>query len=135
LSIQGREQFWAEELGKPQGGSVTFVALDDAGEVVGFVSGGVERTGELGCDGELYAIYLIERMQRRGLGTLMVKRLARELRARGFASMAVWVLAQNPFRKFYEALGGKYIREQIIERSGQEFVEVAYGLGLRLAER
>jgi hypothetical protein len=26
---------------------------------------------------------------------------------RGFASMAVWVLALNPFRKFYETLGAK----------------------------
>jgi len=39
----------------------------------------------------------------------------------------VWVLAENPFRNFYEALGGKLIREQTIERWGQEFIEVAYG--------
>ena len=127
LSIEKREQFWAEELGKPRGGSVTFVALDYSGEIVGFVSGGPERTGELGCDGELYAIYLLERAQRRSLGTLLAKRLARELISRGSESMAVWVLAENPFRNFYEALGGKLIREQTIERWGQEFIEVAYG--------
>jgi len=131
LSIEKRERFWAEELSKPQGGSVTLVAVDDAGEVVGFVSGGAERTGELGSDGELYAIYLLERVQRRGLGALMMKRLAREFILRGFGSMAVWVLAENPFRKFYEALGGKFIRERLVERGGQEFAEVAYGWGLR----
>jgi hypothetical protein len=41
--------------------------------------------------------------------------------------MAVWVLAANPFKKFYEALGGEVIAEQSIERVGQSFSEVAYG--------
>jgi hypothetical protein len=41
--------------------------------------------------------------------------------------MAVWVLALNPFRKFYEALGGEPISEQTIERGGQSFLAVAYG--------
>jgi hypothetical protein len=41
--------------------------------------------------------------------------------------MAVWVLALNPFRRFYEALGGEPISEQRIERGGQSFLEAAYG--------
>ncbi len=41
--------------------------------------------------------------------------------------MAVWVLALNPFKKFYEALGGQVIAEQQIERGGQSFTEIAYG--------
>ncbi len=34
LSIEKRERFWAEELGKPEGRSITLVALDEAEEVV-----------------------------------------------------------------------------------------------------
>jgi hypothetical protein len=41
--------------------------------------------------------------------------------------MAVWVLARNPSRKFYESLGGQLIGEQEIERGGESFTEVAYG--------
>jgi hypothetical protein len=41
--------------------------------------------------------------------------------------MAVWVLALNPFRKFYETLGGQIIAEQQIERGGKAFTEIAYG--------
>jgi hypothetical protein len=41
--------------------------------------------------------------------------------------MAVWVLALNPSRKFYEALGGQSIGEQEIERGGRPLVEIAYG--------
>jgi GNAT superfamily N-acetyltransferase len=95
--------------------------------VVGFVSGGKERTGQLACDGELYAIYLRQEAQRKGLGALLVRQLAHELHARGFGSMAVWVLELNSSRKFYECLGGKVIGQQQIERGGQRFIEVAYG--------
>src|SRR5579864_6946505 len=80
-----------------------------------------------GYDGELYAIYLLHSVQRQRLGTTLVQHFVRELRARGFGSMAVWVLAANPFRKFYEALGGKVMAEQQIERGGQSFTEIAYG--------
>jgi GNAT superfamily N-acetyltransferase len=124
LSVDEREPRWRERLSiVPE---VMLVARDADGRVVGFAGGGAERTGALGCDGELHAIYLLERVQRQGLGTLLVNQLVRELRSRGFTSMAVWVLARNPFRKFYDALGGKVIAEREHERGGQMIPEVAY---------
>jgi hypothetical protein len=45
----------------------------------------------------------------------------------GFNSMAVWVLARNPSRRFYEALGATIITEQQIERGGESYTEIAYG--------
>jgi GNAT superfamily N-acetyltransferase len=125
LSADEREPRWRERLSTAP--EVMLVARDTDGKVVGFVGGGAERTGTLGCDGELHAIYLLERVQRQGLGTLLVNQLVRELRSRGFTSMAVWVLAANPFRKFYGALGGKVIAEREHERGGQQVTEVAYG--------
>lgn len=127
LSVDKREQSWRAMLAVPEANSVTLVACDVDGGIVGFISGGAERTGRLGCEGELYAIYLLQPAQRQGLGTLLVQHLVRELRARGFGSMAVWVLAANPFRKFYEALGGKVVAEQQIDCGGQSFTEIAYG--------
>jgi GNAT superfamily N-acetyltransferase len=127
LSVDKREQSWRVTLALPEPDSVTLVACNVDGSIVGFISGGAERTGRLGYEGELYAIYLLQLVQRQGLGTLLVRHFVRELRARGFGSMAVWVLAANPFRKFYEALGGKVVAEQQIERGGQSFTESAYG--------
>jgi GNAT superfamily N-acetyltransferase len=127
LSVSDRTRFWNETLTKPPIRFVTLVVCDYAGSVVGFVCGGEERTGHLGCDGELQAMYLLEGVQRQGLGTLLMRRFVRELRSRGFSSMAVWVLARNPSRRFYEALGGRLITQQQIERGGESFVEIAYG--------
>jgi GNAT superfamily N-acetyltransferase len=128
LSVEKRESFWRESLAAPEPPSaITMVGCHTGGNVVAFISGGNERTGQLGCDGEIYAIYLRSEAQRKGLGTLLVRQFVHELDLRGFGSMAVWVLALNPSRKFYECLGGKVIAQQPIERGGQTFIEVAYG--------
>jgi GNAT superfamily N-acetyltransferase len=127
LSVEARECGWRDLLaGDDSASTITMVGCDARG-VAGFVSGGKERTGELGCDGELYAIYLRQKAQRKGLGALLVRQLAQELGARGFGSMAVWFLALNPSRMFYERLGGMVIGQKDIERGGQTFLEVAYG--------
>ena len=127
LSVDKRAHSWRETLASPEPNSATLVACNADGNVVGFITGGAERTGRVGCEGELYAIYLLQFVQRRGLGRLLVQYFVRELRARGFGSMAVWVLAANPSRRFYEALGGQVVAEQQIERDGQSFTELAYG--------
>jgi GNAT superfamily N-acetyltransferase len=127
LSIEDRARSWNDALANPPARFVALVACDETGQVVGFAAGGAERTGRLACDGELHAIYLLERAQRQGLGTLLIRRFARELHSLGFNSMAVWVLARNPSRKFYEALGASVITEQQIERSGESYIEIAYG--------
>jgi hypothetical protein len=41
--------------------------------------------------------------------------------------MLVWVLADNPSRSFYEALGGELIGEQNVTIGGVDLREVAYG--------
>jgi GNAT superfamily N-acetyltransferase len=128
LSVENRESNWRALLeAQDPAASITMVATDAAGNVNAFISGGKERTGQLGCNGELYAIYLRPDAQRKGLGALLVRKFAQELKTRGFDSMAVWVLALNPATRFYENLGGKLISQQTIERGGETFVEVAYG--------
>ena len=127
LSVEQREPFWRDSLAQEPPSAIIIVGCDADGSVVGFVSGGKERTGQLGCDGELYAIYLLQEAQRKGLGALLLRQLVQESVKRGFSSMAVWVLALNPATKFYERLGGKVIGQKQIERGGQTFTEVAYG--------
>ena len=53
LSVDKREQSWRETLAASEPSSVTLVACDVDGSIVGFISGGVERTGRLGYQGEV----------------------------------------------------------------------------------
>lgn len=127
LSVEARADSWSRRLATAAPEFLAFVSCDEVGQVVGFVCGGHERSGQSGFDGELHAIYLRQEVQRKGLGTSLVRRFMFELRSAGFGSMLVWVLAQNPSRKFYEALGGALVAEKRVDLAGTSFVEVGYG--------
>ena len=77
-------------------------------------------------EGELYAAYLREH-QRKGLGRQLLGAVAEGLAAKGRHSLLAWVLAENPSRLFYEAVGGKLLGSQEIEIGGVTLEEVAYG--------
>ena len=106
---------------------VSFVA-ETQGQVVGWAAGGPNREDDPDYSGKLYAIYLLPEHQRRGIGLKLMAATARWLIGEGMDSMIVWVLAENhPARRFYEALGGQYVREHQIEIGGVWLPEVSYG--------
>ena len=123
LSYERREEVWRRNLHS----GWAYVAENEAGEIVGFADGGPERTGNPVYRGELYAIYLLESHQRRGTGRRLVQAVARRLRLEGMHAMLLWVLADNPACRFYQALGGQRLRTQQVEIGGATLDEVAYG--------
>jgi ribosomal protein S18 acetylase RimI-like enzyme len=104
FSVEQRATFWRSSLG--QSGHLVHVAEID-GAVSGFVSAGSARPG-LPAEGEVYALYVLDAMKRRGIGRELFGRARNDLAARGFASFGLWVLANNPpARRFYETMGGR----------------------------
>jgi GNAT superfamily N-acetyltransferase len=123
-----RESFLTLTLPIENETSLVFVAEQEAPkQIVGFVKGGPERSKNPEYTGELGAIYLLEDYRRQGIGQRLVLTLVKKLIDHGHNSMLVWVLAKNPYRKFYEKLGGKYLRSQQIEIGGSSYEEIAYG--------
>ena len=106
---------------------VTLVAINEQGQLVGFVSGGKTRHSDLPYDAELYAIYLLEEAQGHGLGRRLVQAFVEQLLELGYQSMIIWAFAQNPARRFYEALGGIYIKTAQLPIGDTSYEEVAYG--------
>src|SRR5262249_38607513 len=96
-------------------------------EIIAFAAGGPERDGDRIYRGELRAIYIIQRHQRQGHGRRLTGAVARQLLLDGFDSMLVWVLAENPSRAFYDALGGIVVNSKMIESGGRDLQQVAYG--------
>src|SRR2546422_7299674 len=110
------------------GGSSRVYVAEDASEIVGFASGGRERAGETGFEGELYAIYVLDVAQRRGFGRDLLRATVGGLREMGLADMIIWVLSDNqPAHVFYERLGGVYVRSQPITIGAVTLEEVSYG--------
>lgn len=122
LSYEQRAENWRRGIGR----NALYVAEDESGKIVGFATGGKERTGNYDADGELYAIYLLNEVQGQGIGRKLTRIIARSLQEQGFVSMLVWVLDRNPSKQFYESLGGQPIDEAMIDIGGEEFKEIAY---------
>ena len=126
LSHEQRQRNWEAALQDSKTQSL-FVAEDDQHEIVGFAACGPAREQKELFDGELYAIYVIQKAQRKQIGKKLVLFVSRDLKTRGFNSMLVWVLAGNPFKKFYVSLGGEQIASKIVEVGGRNLEELGFG--------
>jgi ribosomal protein S18 acetylase RimI-like enzyme len=125
LDEAGYADRWTRFIGEAS--NVVYV-VEDEGLLVGFASGGRERAGETGYTGELYAIYILDEFHGRGHGRELVRAMVAGLRHMGLEDMIIWVLRDNQSaRRFYERLGGAYVRSQPITIGSVTLEEVSYG--------
>jgi GNAT superfamily N-acetyltransferase len=102
-----RERQWREAFERQDGSWFAYVIEDDDGELVGFAKGTPHDGGVPGYAGELNKIYLLQRVQRHGLGRLLLRAVARRFIERGVTSMLLFGDAANPSNGFYEAFGAE----------------------------
>lgn len=130
LSVDERKSMWRSALAQPDPRAKLVVAAQPDGEIVGFARGGPIRSEGadlLAADAEIFAIYLLDKAKRQGVGRRMMAEVFDHLSAQGFRSVGLWVLKENlAARRFYEALGGTAGPEQTFDVRGQMLVEVAY---------
>ncbi len=127
LSYERSEARWRDHMAAMGGRRFAYVA-EEAGRIIGLTSGGPERDGLPGYDGELYGLYVLAEHQRQGVGYALLETVAQRLAADGFKAMVIWVLKDNlEARAFYEAMGGVLVEEQTITIGGAEVLDVAYG--------
>lgn len=127
LSVESRAALWEESLSKPSGIDFLFVAEDASGEVVGFVGGGHAQDGIKGFEGELRVMYILETYQGNGIGRRLFYQVVARLIEMDIYSMLAWALKDNPYRKFYEKLGGEIISDRLYERDGRYYPAIGYG--------
>ncbi len=124
--------WWTRLLADPGEARGVFVADDQDMGVVGFGSCGLVRDKPEGLDGreirvgEVYTLYVEPDFQNMGLGRRLLDALFRQLRADGFDTAVLWMLADNPTRFFYEGLGGQQVGERTDTFAGADVDEVAY---------
>lgn len=130
LSVDERVKVWQSALAQPNPRARLVVAVSTDREIVGFARGGPVRSkgaDALATDAELFAIYLLDKAKRQGIGRRLMAGVFHHLAAQRFSSVGLWVLKQNlEARRFYEALGGVAGAEKISDMQGRQLVEVAY---------
>ena len=124
MSLPQLEEEFLNEL---QSNQVISYVAEDAGKVIGLISGGYERQGDHIYNGEIYALYVLKNYQRQGVGTKLVSALARQLSQFGIYSMLVRVLEHNPYRRFYEKINGIYLQKHHMPFAGEVLDVTAYG--------
>ena len=108
-SVPARMRMWSGLLQEPADRRWTFVAIDPAAGIVGFV-GGV-RAAKPTIHGPVFQVpvlYVLQSHLRRGLGRKLMHALGTAMAPYGPGEVALWSLASNqPARQFYEAVGGR----------------------------
>jgi L-amino acid N-acyltransferase YncA len=127
LSYEKSTDGWQKALSDTTSPRFLYVAEDGNSKIVGFAGGGPEATGNKTFTGELGVIYILKSHQRRGIGRQMAVKVALSLQQRGHNSMIVWVIAANPNRAFYEALGGQTTGKREKAIGGKSIPEIANG--------
>ena len=94
---------------------------------VGFATAGHCRVENARFGAEVYMLYILRRHQRRGHGTRLLEACRYWLSSVGYRGIMLWVLADNPARGFYEAMGGEAVGAGHERISGELFRVVAYG--------
>lgn len=120
---------WETRLADSDPAAATFLALDEGG-AAGFGHCRRQSSEKLaGFPGEIASIYLLRRIQRRGVGRRLLRRMAAHLRDHGCDGASVWVFRDAPHaRRFYEAHGAAPTGiEGVWEIYGMVLPDLAYG--------
>ncbi|HNV71984.1 MAG TPA: GNAT family N-acetyltransferase [Candidatus Ozemobacteraceae bacterium] len=130
LTAEGRADMWRRGMSEPRPDQHWIVAETEAGRIIGFIASGRATEPVTDHAGEFYAIYLLPEHRGQGVGTRLLSDSAQRLIRDGLSAALVWVLAANPWRRFYETRGGHYLCEKTITIGGTHLQEVAYGFRL-----
>ena len=121
-----QEQDWLELL---SGGTddILLVAVSAEKQVIGYALARVRPEVYPGYDAEVLALHVRQPLQKQGVGTALLRRVAEALEEQGCRSVMLWTLIGNPIRRWYERLQGKVIDERRYLIDDLEVVEIAYG--------
>lgn len=106
-------------------GDFMIAAETARGEFVGYAWGGAYDDPRY--PGELRQLMVLPAYQKRGIGRLLVRQVAKRLAAQSIHRMRVEVLHINPNRAFYERLGGVFVEEGVWDWDGVLLPKYVYG--------
>lgn len=116
--------YWTRAI--RQSREIVLVAEEADGHLTAMGSAGANRDRGSDIAGEVYTLYVHPDHQERGIGERLLAHLFYEMMGRSMMSAVIWVLAPNPARFFYEAMGGVRTGDRDEELWGTTLKELAY---------
>ncbi|TFB22114.1 GNAT family N-acetyltransferase [Filobacillus milosensis] len=127
MNIEHRTIMWETTLSSSKVKQYVYVAEDERGEIVGFISGGKERTDNFDYEAEIYDIYVLEEFQGQKIGYKLFKKFVTQCLSDGYYSLLVWILTNNPYGDFYVKYGAKKVEAENVTIGDGTYEETAYG--------
>ena len=123
MSQATQQHRWSQQIG---GANTVLVAVNGRDVVVGVASGGDCRDRRFPDAGEVFTLYVSPEHQGYGHGRALLEGILSAHRNTAKSSALLWVLARNPSRFFYEAMGGIRAAERHESIWGIVLPEIAY---------
>ncbi|MFO1061808.1 MAG: GNAT family N-acetyltransferase [Dongiaceae bacterium] len=127
MSVDDKAAGWRKLLTRRAPREAVLVASRPDAGIVGFASLGPAQALTHRFAAELYMIYVLTDWQDRGIGRGLLQGAFAHLAGQGLGSAFAWVLADNPARFFYEAVGATRAGERDETLWGVSLHELAYG--------
>jgi GNAT superfamily N-acetyltransferase len=129
LSYQSTAEGWQKAFWENRSpGVVLFVAENERKDIIGIAVCGPERGRDPVYQGEIYVLYVLPEFQNQGIGHQLVAACVQHLiHQLHVTTMLIWAFAESPYRRFYESLDGKLVRENAKEIGGRMIPEVGFG--------
>ncbi len=104
-----------------------FVAEKETKAMIGFVIIGPQRY-DVDFSGEIYALYLLEEYQGKGIGKSLFMTGVQQLKDYGYQSFSLLFIKDNkPAQSFYDYLGGHEIKRSTFDINGVTYEDIFYG--------
>jgi GNAT superfamily N-acetyltransferase len=126
FTYEGHENHTREFLQSLPESTAVYVA-EERGVIVGVAMVREAADGPDASSAELDALYVTVRRQRQAIGMRLLRHAAKWARCRGRGSLHLWVLQENPCRRFYDRLGAELLpRERQDDFAGVAATSVPY---------
>lgn len=107
-------------------GAELLLVAEQADAVAGFLAARLSDRNDVGSAAQVTLLYVSPEKQGRGVGRRLLLEGAEWLKARAPGPISIRAFEQNPFRSFYEAIGGVAVKTVMIRVDAQEWPVAIY---------
>lgn len=125
ISIEAREAQWNRTL---ENQNVWVCVAELNGDMVGFTSFAARDSEDFA---ELFTLYVLKSHHGLGIGRKLWDTTLGFLETHNIKKLVLWVLENNPTRRFYEHLGGVASERKVETIQDAQIIEVLYSFELR----
>jgi len=122
-TLDKRKKYWMKFIND---GRTVYVVEEKSGEIIGFIVPKLSKDEQRGYRGEVSALYVSDRFQRRGVGRLLMGTCARLLMNNEIRSMVIWSMKDLPASQFYKAMGGVEFDARLERVDNKDFLKLGY---------